>query len=146
MSPQMWRKSEISFIISDLRCFVAKSFCRDLRAIVWRKFEPKIVPVEKSDKYEVCQDDDQVEEVDDDVADDHDHDGEMMMVMHRHTTQNMMISPPVKMRIWSNYLTILLHIFFFILFWSKTVVQIPFGPKSPLSAVSKLIRSSCRSH
>ena len=40
-------KSEISFIISDLRCFVAKSFCRDLRAIVWRKFEPKIVPVEK---------------------------------------------------------------------------------------------------
>ena len=40
-------KSDISFIISDLRCFVAKSFCRDLRAIVWRKFEPKIVPVEK---------------------------------------------------------------------------------------------------
>ena len=50
------------------------------------------------------------------------------------------------MRIWSNYLTILLHIFFFILFWSKTLIQIPFGPKSPLSAVSKLIRSSCRSH
>ena len=40
-------KSEISFIISDLRCFVPKSFCRVLRAIAWRKFEPKIVPVEK---------------------------------------------------------------------------------------------------
>ena len=40
-------KSEISFIISDLHCFVGKSFCRDLRAIAWRKFEPKIVPVEK---------------------------------------------------------------------------------------------------
>ena len=40
-------KSEISFIISDLRCFVTKLFCRDLRVVVWRKFEPKIVPVEK---------------------------------------------------------------------------------------------------
>ena len=47
-------KSEISFIISDFRCFFGKSFCRNLRAIAWRKFEPKIVPVEKNDKYEVC--------------------------------------------------------------------------------------------
>ena len=31
-------KSEISFIISDLRCFVGKLFCCDLRAIAWRKF------------------------------------------------------------------------------------------------------------
>ena len=40
-------KSEISFIINDLRCFVGKSFCRDLRSIAWRKFKPKIVPVKK---------------------------------------------------------------------------------------------------
>ena len=91
MSPhdRCGEKSEISFIISNFRWFVAKSFCRDLRAIVWRKFEPKIVPVEKSDKYEVCQDDDQVEEVDDDVAADN-HDSEMMMLMHnpKVTSQN----------------------------------------------------------
>ena len=31
----------------NLRCFVVKSVCRDLRAVVWRKFDPKIVPVEK---------------------------------------------------------------------------------------------------
>ena len=30
-------------------------FCWDSRAFVWRKFEPKIVPVEKNDKYEVLQ-------------------------------------------------------------------------------------------
>ena len=30
-----------------LRCFVAKSVCRDLRVFVWRKIEPKIVYVEK---------------------------------------------------------------------------------------------------
>ena len=41
-------------------CFVAiyavlsrNLFCRDLRAFVWRKIEPKIVPVEKKDKYQV---------------------------------------------------------------------------------------------
>ena len=28
-------------------------FCRDLRAFVWRKVEPKIVLVEKKDKYQV---------------------------------------------------------------------------------------------
>ena len=28
-------------------------FCRDLRAFVWRKIEPKIVLVEKKDKYQV---------------------------------------------------------------------------------------------
>ena len=41
-------------------CFVAiyavlsrNLFCRDLRPFVWRKIEPKIVPVEKKDKYQV---------------------------------------------------------------------------------------------
>ena len=34
-------------IFCNLRCFVVKSVCRDLRAVVWRKFDPKIVPVEK---------------------------------------------------------------------------------------------------
>ena len=28
--------------------------CRDLRTFAWRKIEPKIVSVEKNDKYEVC--------------------------------------------------------------------------------------------
>ena len=28
-------------------------FCCDLRAFVWRKVEPKVVPVEKKDKYQV---------------------------------------------------------------------------------------------
>ena len=46
-------KSEMSFIISDLHRFVGKLFCRDLCAIAWRKFEPKILPVEKNYKYEV---------------------------------------------------------------------------------------------
>ena len=36
------------FLLCDLRCFVAKS------VLSWRKIEPKIVPVEKKDKYEVC--------------------------------------------------------------------------------------------
>ena len=35
------------YVFCNLHCFVMKSFCRDLRAIAWRKFEPKIVPVEK---------------------------------------------------------------------------------------------------
>ena len=29
-------------------------FCFDLRAFVWRQIEPKIVSVEKNDKYQVC--------------------------------------------------------------------------------------------
>ena len=41
-------------VLFGFRCFVAKSFCRDLRAIAWRKFGPKIVLVEKNDKYQVC--------------------------------------------------------------------------------------------
>ena len=42
------------FCFCDLRSFVAKSVCCDLRDIVWRKFEQKIVPVEKNYKYQVC--------------------------------------------------------------------------------------------
>ena len=58
---EMWRNhislSQVTFFCciccTYLRCFVAKSvlsqnlFCRDLRAFVWRKIEPKIVLVEK---------------------------------------------------------------------------------------------------
>ena len=66
-------KSEISFIMCTIYgillhftlfcckkfCFLRftlffeKSVCRNLRAFVWRKIEPKIVLVEKKDKYQV---------------------------------------------------------------------------------------------
>ena len=34
-------------LLCDLRCFVAKSVCRYLRALAWRKIGPKMLSVEK---------------------------------------------------------------------------------------------------
>jgi len=44
---------KICVFFCALRCFVAKLVCCDLRAFVWRKFLPKIVSVDKNDKYQV---------------------------------------------------------------------------------------------
>ena len=60
---EMWRKSEMwRNNVYNLWCFVAfyavlsrNLFCHNLRAFAWSKIEPKIVPVEKNDKYQVCE-------------------------------------------------------------------------------------------
>ena len=53
----LWRfvalnDSKISFVA--INAVLSRIFCRNLRAFVWRKFVPKIVCVEKNDKYLVC--------------------------------------------------------------------------------------------